>query len=316
MFVVPAQHNKATLLPVSDYAESGAKVLIFRVLAKCNPIFLCFSLTCLRFWLPLHGFSGIYMCKKFISVGLLSFMMLCASCSSGYRIVGFERSRILVDSVYDAAPDEAAAVFMTPYRQKVDSIMSPVVGRVADYMSAGKPESSLSNLLADILVWCGRDYGESPDFAVYNIGGIRSAFAKGEVTYGDVLDVAPFENKVCFVTLTGDKVTELFGQIAAVGGEGVSHGVELVITGDGRLKSARLNGKGIDPVARYRVATLDYVAQGNDNMSAFKSSADVNSPEGDDNNVRYIIMKYMSEQMARGVAVSAKVEGRIKTEDR
>ena len=29
------------------------------------------------------------------------------------------------------------------------------------------------------------------DFALYNVGGIRAAFTKGKVTYGDV-DVAPF----------------------------------------------------------------------------------------------------------------------------
>ena len=181
-------------------------------------------------------------------------------------------------------------------------------------MAADRPESNLSNLLTDILVWAGKDYGERPDFAVYNIGGMRSAFAKGEVTYGDVLDVAPFENKICFVTLTGAKVKELFAQIAAAGGEGVSHGVELVITKDGRLKSARLDGREIDPEARYRIATLDFVAQGNDNMTAFKSATDVNSPAGKDNNVRFIIMKYMQEKMKQGMSVSSKTEGRIKIE--
>ena len=76
---------------------------------------------------------------------------------------------------------------------------------------------------------------------------MRSAFAKGDITYGDVLDVAPFENKICFVTLKGSKVIELFGQIASVGGEAVSHGVNLVISKDGKLLSAKLNGKDIDP---------------------------------------------------------------------
>lgn len=154
-----------------------------------------------------------------------------------------------------------------------------------------------------------------PDFAIYNIGGIRSAFAKGDVTYGDVLDVAPFENKICFVTLTGRDVTELFGQIAAVGGEGVSHEVELVITKDGKLKSAKVGGKAIAPDAQYRIATLDYVAQGNDNMTAFKNSTDLNSPQSKDNNVRFIIMRYMQEKMSQGESVGSRIEGRIKTED-
>lgn len=258
----------------------------------------------------------ICMRKKLIfSVFVLS-ALVCASCSSGYRITGFERSRILVDSTYDTASDKAVADFIAPYKRQVDSIMSPVVGVAAEYLYAERPESNLTNLLADILVWCGKDYGERPDFAVYNVGGIRSAIAKGEVSYGDVLDVAPFENKICFVTLTGDKVLELFGQIASVGGEAVSHGVELVITADGRLKSALLDGKRIVADAKYRIATLDYVAQGNDKMEAFKSSTEVNSPSSKDNNVRFIIMKYMKEKMEQGESVSSKIEGRITIEGR
>lgn len=252
--------------------------------------------------------------KNLIFCTLATALLACASCSQRYCVAGFERSRILVDSTYDAAHYGDVDGFIAPYKRQVDSLMSPVVGRAAEYMAADRPESKLSNLLADILAWSGKDYGERPDFAVYNMGGIRAALAKGDITRGDVLDVAPFENKVCFVTLTGDKVTELFRQMASTGGEAVSHGVELVITADGRLKSARLNGKEIDPKAEYRIATLDYLAQGNDKMTAFKASTDVRQPEGKDNNVRYIIMKYMEEKLERGESVSARIEGRIKTE--
>jgi len=247
--------------------------------------------------------------------GFLSALLLCVSCATHYEMTGVERMRIVVDSVFDARPDAEAARFIAPYKQKVDSIMSPIVGRTACYMSAERPESKLSNLLADILVWCGSEYNERPVFAIYNMGGIRAAFAKGDVTVGDVLDVAPFENKICFVTLTGSKVMELFHQIASTGGEAVSSAVRLVITSDGRLVSAQLDGKSIDPAASYRIATLDYVAQGNDKMEAFKSSTDINSPSGADNNVRFIITRYMQEKLDKGEAVNSRIEGRIKIED-
>lgn len=256
------------------------------------------------------------MYKKFIPPLLATVSLMCASCSSHYHMTDIRRFRILIDSTYDTRQDAASLAFIAPYKQRVDSMMSPVVGKAAEYMYADRPESPLSNLLADILVWCGRDYGEAPDFAVYNIGGIRAALAKGDITYGDVLDVAPFENKICFVTLKGNKVAELFKQIASTGGEAVSHGVQLAITRDGRLLSARIDGKEIDPDAEYRIATLDYVAQGNDKMEAFKSSTGMNSPESADNNVRFIIMKYMKEKTAGGMLIGSKIEGRIKIEDK
>lgn len=252
--------------------------------------------------------------KKLITFLLLPAALIGVSCSSHYQLDSVSRSRILVDASYDATQDKEAADFMAPYKQKVDSVMSPVVGRAAQYLYAERPESNLSNLLADVLVWGGKAYNEKPDFSVYNMGGIRAAFAKGDITFGDVLDVAPFENKICFLTLKGSKVLELFAQIAMVGGESVSRGVELVITKDGRLVSARLDGKEIDPDREYRVATLDYLAQGNDKMEAFKSGYNANSPASADNNVRYIIVRYMKEKMAQGIDINSKIEGRIKIE--
>lgn len=255
------------------------------------------------------------MYRRVFIIGASALLLAASSCSTHYHLTSVERSRILIDSRFDAASFSEAEAFMAPFKRQVDSVMNPVVGHAAEYLAANRPESPLSNLLADVLVWGGGAFNEKPDFAVYNMGGIRAALAKGDITFGDVLDVAPFENKICFLTLTGAKVNELFSQVASVGGEAVSHGVELVITHDRKLKSAFLHGKAIDPDARYRVATLDYLAQGNDRMEAFKSGADVVSPQSKENNVRYVIVKYMREQTALGREIDAKVEGRIKIED-
>lgn len=241
---------------------------------------------------------------------LMCSALLCA-CGSHTAFTSVTRSRILIDSRFDNVQDAQAEAFIAPYKVKVDSIMSPVMGEVACSMSAKKPESKLSNLLSDILIWAAKDYNEAPVFSVYNIGGMRSAFAKGKVNYGHILDVAPFENKICFFDMSGDKVMELFEQIAMVGGEGVSHGVQMVITPDGKLVSVRLNGKEIDRNATYRVASIDYLAQGNDRLEAFKSKTNLNSPQTPENNLRYIICNYFKAMTAEGKMVDAVVEGRI-----
>ena len=237
------------------------------------------------------------------------------ACTTHYRLTNVSRTRLVVDARYDVQPDAQAEAFLAPYKHKVDSVMGPVVGYAAHNMAAQRPESDLSNLLPDILMWAAKDYGEKPQFAVYNVGGIRSALTKGMVTYGDVLAIAPFENKICFLTLTGDRVTELFEQIAHRGGEGVSHGVELTITSDGKLRSARLNGEPIDPRKTYRIATIDYLAQGNDGLRAFREYTNLNSPQEESNNTRFIIIDYFKSLYEQGLEVSAKVEGRIKIED-
>lgn len=254
----------------------------------------------------------VFPAKKVRVLPVIALLTLLTACTTHYKLADVSRSRILIDKTYDSAPDAAANRFLAPYKATVDSVMEPVVGQVACDMAGDRPESPLSNLLPDIFIYMAKDYQEKPDFAVYNVGGIRAALSKGKVTYGDVLDVAPFENKICFITLTGDKVLQLFQQIAAKGGEGVSKGVQLVISKDGKLLSARLHGKEIDPQASYRVTTIDYLVQGNDGLTAFKSGTDLNSPKEEKNNARYVITDYFREMMKQGKVVDAKIEGRIK----
>lgn len=238
-----------------------------------------------------------------------------ASCHSHYRLADVQRTRIVVDSRYDATPDEDAVRFLAPYKHTVDSVMGPVMGTVAHNMEAKRPESDLSNLLSDILVWAAPQYGEEPVLGVYNMGGIRASLIKGTVTYGDVIDVAPFENKIAFTTLNGETLLKFFRQIAKRGGEGVSHGCELVITANGELVSARLHGKEIDPKADYRIATIDYLLGGNDGLSALNEGTNVKSPQEVRNNTRFIIMDYFKQKTAKGEVIDAKVEGRIKVRE-
>lgn len=250
--------------------------------------------------------------KNHLICGVLPLLAMTACAPKHYQLTGVERTRIIVDNRYDQNPDEAAAKYIEPFKRVNDSIMGPVMGRVAHNMHVERPESDLSNLLADILIWAAKDYGEQPVFAVYNIGGIRADLTKGDVTYGDVLDIAPFENKICFVTLTGEQLMELFSQIASTGGEGVSRGTQLVITPNGKLVSARLHGEEIDPKREYRVTTINYLLEGNDKMTAFLKGTNKVAPSEANNNTRYLIMNYFKEKQAKGEIVDAKVEGRIK----
>lgn len=255
--------------------------------------------------------------NRLLFSGILTAILMASCAPKHYQLTGVERTRIIIDSRYDQHPDEAAVKFLEPYKRVNDSIMGPVVGKVAHNMHPTRPESDLSNLMADILMWAAKDYNETPVLAVYNMGGIRADLTKGIVTYGDVLDVAPFENRICFTTLTGETLMKLFRQIAHRGGEGVSKGVELVIKMDekgetGELVSAKLNGQEIDPLAEYRVTTINYVLEGNDGMPAFLEGKNSVAPEDASNNTRFLLMNYFRDKYARGEVVDAQVEGRIK----
>jgi len=246
---------------------------------------------------------------------LVVMALIIVSCKTHYQVASIERSRIVVDARYDTHQDAEAVAFLAPYQHVVDSIMEPVVGYSAKFMQSHRPESELSNLLADIMVWAAKDYNEQVDFGVYNMGGIRASLPEGKVTYGDILDIAPFENKIAFGTLSGAEVLELFSQMSSHGGDGVSHAVRMVITKDGKLVSATLHGQEIDPKKDYRFATIDYLLGGNDKMLALKKSRNIHSPQEKENNSRFVIMNYFREMMKQGKKVDAEIEGRIQIEN-
>ena len=250
--------------------------------------------------------------KTLLFHGALAMLLLTSCAPKHYQLTSVERTRIIVDSRFDQNSDEAAAQFIAPYKKVNDSIMAPIMGRVAHNMHPERPESDLSNLLSDILVWASKDYNESPVLGIYNMGGIRADLIKGLVTYEDVLSIAPFENRIAFTTLSGESLLKLFQQIAHRGGEGVSKGTELVITKDGKLVSARLHGQDIDPQGEYRVVTIHYILEGNDGMTAFTEGKDIVKPQDASNNSRFLIMNYFKDKYARGEVVDAQVEGRIK----
>ena len=251
-------------------------------------------------------------CLKMVTMALVLTMV---SCTTHYMVEKVERTRLLVDKAYDVPISPEITDFMAPYKSRVDSVMSPVIGRAAKYLSPERPEGTLSNLLPDILVWAGKFYGEKPDFGIYNRGGIRASIAAGDITIGDIVDVAPFENKMCFITLSGEKALQLMEQIAYRGGEGVSREVRIVMDKNNHLKHATIGGKEIDPNGSYRVATIDYLSHGNDRLTALKDGTDRREMTGEEDLMRSVIMKYIKEQTAQGKAIDCDIEGRIIVEE-
>ena len=100
-----------------------------------------------------ENYKSHYICIKTVYLSGLTALLALTGCASHYELAGIQRTRVLVDNRYDATPDAGAAKFMEPFKHKVDSVMGPVVGEVDHDMVAHRPESDLSNLLADIMVW-------------------------------------------------------------------------------------------------------------------------------------------------------------------
>lgn len=242
--------------------------------------------------------------RRFIVISLSLLFALNVQ-SQRYVLESVSGGRIEVTKKYDRLIDSC---YVSSYKPSVDSLVKPVLGRSALYMDAKRPESLLSNWVADVIMEEMHIMGHSADFGLCNIGGLRSAMPEGNVTVGDVMSIAPFENRLCVVELRGCDVCDLFCQIAKAGGEGVSREVCMTIGPDGECVSLRIGGRKVKSDKTYSIATIDYLAEGNDGMSALKNSVSCTDTKI---LLRDALMADIRRQAMQGRPIKSKVEKRI-----
>lgn len=247
------------------------------------------------------------------SLSLVALVLL-ASCHTRYAVTEVEARRVAMDTAWDARPCEEALTLLAPYKAGVDSVMGEVKGVAAVSMDRFRPESPLSNLIADVLRQAAASVlGRPADVGLVNVGGIRNVLTAGNITTQNIYEILPFENSLCVLTLSGADLKELCANIAARGGEGVS-GLNLVISADGRLLEARVGGQPVDEGRTYTVGTIDFLAEGNDGMQALTRASQRQCPEGA--TLRGLFMDYVERQTAAGRKIEARVEGRVVVKQR
>ena len=222
-----------------------------------------------------------------------------------YKVRSFCWERIEITSDLDATPSAEAANIVAPYKASVDSMMAPPLGLSRVAMSPKRPESLLSNWAADVMIEGGTATGLEPaDMGLVKIGGLRNNMPEGIVRRGDIMLISPFENYVVVLEMKGMDLLELMRNIAAVKGEGVSSSVRMEISPDGDLLSCTIGGKEIDPNRIYTVATIDYLAEGNDKMYALKKAVKRHD-------IGILARDIMMEYVIKHRVIDSKIEGRI-----
>ena len=171
-----------------------------------------------------------------------------------------------VDSRLDNRVDPAIESILSPYRDEVDRMNRKVVTKTHRFLE--KDGDELLNFVSDFVDMRGRQLADNVDFAILNKGGLRHNLPKGNVTEGEIITLVPFFNKIQVIEVPGDSIAAVFDVMARTDGNGVSHQVEATyIPGLDRCTSITINGKELDPNRIYRIATIDYLANGGDYMS-------------------------------------------------
>jgi len=238
----------------------------------------------------------------------LSFFLLLLPGLLSAQIKLVSAQRIEVNATYDTLINPTMQRVMAAYQSKLNQEVSRTIGESSLFMASGVPESLLSNFLSDQLLDKARSLSAQPiDLAIINMGGIRAPLRKGPITVGDIYNVMPFENQLVILTLKGIDLMSIFQNIAQGGGEGIA-GATLEIK-DKSIHKLLIGGALLDEAKVYRVATMDYLAEGNSGMTAF-----LHALEKTDTGlkIRDCYLQQIEKLTANGVPVEARLDGRIK----
>ncbi len=173
---------------------------------------------------------------------------------------------------------------------------APAAARVVGKLRGDAPksetdgESAAANLIADAQLAATRakDRGGA-DISFINATGVRTSLipgAGGNITYGQVFAMQPFGNNLVVKTMMGAQLKALLEQqFTEADGRAklnslLAPSANFQVTYDlnrskgDRIRSMTLNGKPIDPAARYRVTTNNFLASGGDGFSVFTQGTD------------------------------------------
>lgn len=205
--------------------------------------------------------------KRFLWLLLFGSVLACGRFN--YSPIASEKQFYAIDSSYQTG-DSSLQAALKPYRDSLNTQVNAVLIMSDVAMAKAQPESALGNMLADImLIEVSRKY-EAVDVALLNYGGIRASLPKGEVTMGAVMEIMPFMNYVVILEMDGRLMQQLLDHWASKGGTPIS-GARFTRE-DKKAVDVTIGGKPIQPDKRYKLATIDYLADGGDGCDFLKNA--------------------------------------------
>ncbi|MCP3098690.1 5'-nucleotidase C-terminal domain-containing protein [Myxococcus sp. K15C18031901] len=167
----------------------------------------------------------------------------------------FRGQTVVTDAALEAQLTEAFARVEQEQRRSLGVQVPATLTR--DYDA----ESPLGNVLADAL----REVSRT-DIALLNSGGLRAELPAGELTYGAIYEVLPFDNTLAVLTVSATELKRLLEVAYARKGTFQVSGLKVKVetcNGVSKLVSVTLpNGKALPANKRFRVSMPDFLARG------------------------------------------------------
>ncbi|MBL0213944.1 MAG: 5'-nucleotidase C-terminal domain-containing protein [Myxococcales bacterium] len=178
-----------------------------------------------------------------------------AACKPG----DYEGKPVTAEPAVQTIVDEALAKAEVRRKEKLGVTLTAKVEK-----SYGS-ESAEGNWFTDLMLAARPD----AQVAVTNGGGLRADMPAGDLTYGQLFEAMPFDNRFAIVEVKGSHLRSLVSTNMQRGGGILSWGG---LTAKGRCKAGKLDlsvavgGKPLDDKQTYKLVTSDFLASGGDGL--------------------------------------------------
>ena len=228
------------------------------------------------------------------------------------------------NTVYKFEADAAVAAEVKKVDDAVKKVSETVVAKSEIELTTKDPETgkrAVRNAETNLGDLCADAYRDllKCDVAFVNGGGVRADIKKGDITYGDIINVHPFGNTACMIEVTGEQIWQALelGADAYPGESGgflqVS-GIEYTINqcvpspvvkdekggfvkleGAHRVTDVKIGGKALDVKKTYTLGGHNYMLiNGGDGYTMFKGSKILREEVMPDNQV---LIRYITETL-------------------
>lgn len=184
-----------------------------------------------------------------------------------------KRAEIITTFQEGIKPDPEIAEMVAKYEATVEPIVNRVIGSTSVNLTAirnDNGESILGDLIADA-----QRQALNTDIAFMNPGGIRADINPGDITWGEIYTVQPFNNDMVKMTMTGQQIREVLNQqwgtkttMLQISGFTYTWD-ENAPVGQKVVNILLPDGTQIDPNKTYTVAANIFLAGGGDGFTVF-----------------------------------------------
>jgi 2',3'-cyclic-nucleotide 2'-phosphodiesterase (5'-nucleotidase family) len=239
---------------------------------------------------------------------------------NGKRSVNWWPQFRVIDTATVTPDPEVAAAVARFQHALLDKMTEPIctteIALDSSTATVRTREAAIGNLFADAM-----RAGTRADVAILNGGGIRAGktYEVGaRISQGDLLAELPFGNRIVVLEMSGrdvkraienglSRLPQSSGRFPQVSGIAVEFSIDR--QPGSRVTAMRIGGAPLDEGKTYRVATLDFLARGNDDYTMFANARRI-TPDNDAPLMVNEVVQYLRKLGVLNVGVEGRMLGR------